>query len=336
MLVETHHICKPVKSPDSVYSVLDNQLIYLSGKLSTSGPVSDVDFGVSGHYVRLKRKVEMYQWIEETETREFKEPDGTIRKERRYSYNTAWRSDVVNSNSFDDPRHHQNPRSMPVGNMEWTADRTSVGRYELSHDAVAEISDFRPLNPSREVTNAMTVYGDTLYSGNPQRPEVGDIRMSYTYAGRTDEGREDTVSVVARQSPGPRLTPFTTSDGYRVLFLYQEALSMDEVFERQHASNQGITWLLRGLGWLLTVVGFNLVAGILTTLVDWIPLVRELVSLSVFLLSLALGSSLSLFVMAVAWLRYHPLYGFAILLAAASPFIISKFLSHRNGQRKAS
>ena len=59
--------------------------------------------------------------------------------------------------------------------MEWTADRTSVGRYELSHDAVAEISNFRPLNPSREVTNAgnvMTVYGDTPYSGIPQRPAV--------------------------------------------------------------------------------------------------------------------------------------------------------------------
>ena len=59
--------------------------------------------------------------------------------------------------------------------MEWTADRTSVGRYELSHDAVAEISNFRPLNPSREVTNAgnvMTVYGDMLYSGIPQRSEV--------------------------------------------------------------------------------------------------------------------------------------------------------------------
>ena len=59
--------------------------------------------------------------------------------------------------------------------MEWTADRTSVGRYELSHDTVAEISNFRPLNPSREVTNAgnvMTVHGDMLYSGIPQRPEV--------------------------------------------------------------------------------------------------------------------------------------------------------------------
>ena len=70
--------------------------------------------------------------------------------------------------------------------------------------------------------------------------------------------------------------------------------------------------------------------------VDWIPLVRELVSLGVFLLSLALGSSLSLLVMAVAWLRYHPLYGLAILLAAASPFLISKLLTHKNDQRKAS
>ena len=48
MLVETHHVCKPLKNPDSVYSVLDNQLVYLSGKLSTSGPVSDPNFGVSG------------------------------------------------------------------------------------------------------------------------------------------------------------------------------------------------------------------------------------------------------------------------------------------------
>ena len=89
------------------------------------------------------------------------------------------------------------------------------------------------------------------------------------------------------------LTRFTTSDGYHVLFLYLERLSMDvsssclpfphslsplppslsqEVFDREHASNETRTWLLRGLGWLLTVVGFNLVAGILTTLGgQWAP-----------------------------------------------------------------
>ena len=69
-----------------------------------------------------------------------------------------------------------------------------------------------------------------------------------------------------------------------MLFLYTDRLSVDvsevylvsdssclylphqEVFERQHASNQSLTWLLRGLGWLLIIIGFNLVAGILTTL----------------------------------------------------------------------
>ena len=38
------------------------------------------------------------------------------------------------------------------------------------------------------------------------------------------------------------------------------------MFERQHASNEALTWFLRGLGWLLTVIGFNMVTGILTTL----------------------------------------------------------------------
>ena len=108
--------------------------------------------------------------------REFKEPDGTIREERRYSYTTAWRGDLVKSNNFDDARYHHNPRSMPVGNMEWTADKTNVGLYELSRDAVAEIGDFQPLHPSTVAVGgsreSVTVYGDMMYSGNPQRPEV--------------------------------------------------------------------------------------------------------------------------------------------------------------------
>lgn len=58
--------------------------------------------------------------------------------------------------------------------------------------------------------------------------------------------------------------------------------------------------------------------------VDWIPLVRELVAISVFILSLVLTTSLTLLVIAVAWIRYHPLYGLAILAGACAPFIIQR------------
>ena len=58
--------------------------------------------------------------------------------------------------------------------------------------------------------------------------------------------------------------------------------------------------------------------------VDWIPLVRELVAISVFILSLVLTTSLTLLVIAIAWIRYHPLYGLAILAGACAPFIIQR------------
>ena len=85
-----------------------------------------------------------------------------------------WRSGVVNSNGFDDPRLHHNPSSMPLESMEWTADRTNVGRYELSREATNEIGNFQSLRLTSETPykGRVQVYGNMLYDGNPQRPQV--------------------------------------------------------------------------------------------------------------------------------------------------------------------
>ena len=107
--------------------------------------------------------------------REYKEPDGSIREERHYRYGTMWSRDLINSNNFDDPRGHHNPRSMPVGNEEWTADRTSVGQYTLSREAVKKISNFHtlPLNPNTVYNLGMRPYANILYSNDPHSPQVG-------------------------------------------------------------------------------------------------------------------------------------------------------------------
>lgn len=328
MLVEAGDLCNPLRSPDNVYDNLNNKLVYLSGKLATAEPLEDRLFGVPQSAVRLRRKVEMYQWVEETETREYNEPDGSIRKETIYNYFTEWKNYVVDSNSFDDRRYHDNPKTMPVEKMELTAESVTVGLFTLSREAVLKISNWKrlPLNPSTSYGSDTRAYDNTLYHSDSsfRNPQVGDVRVWFEYAGSTELGREDEVSVVAQQSPGPVLTSFRAPSGYDILFLYMNRLSMNEVFEREHASNKLLTWVLRGVGWLIVFVGLNMIANIVVTLFDWLPLLGGLLAFSTMILAVILATSISLLVTAVAWIFFRPLYALAILFGACLPLILPR------------
>ena len=48
--------------------------------------ITDVPYGVSVRAAKLRRRVEMYQWVEESRTVEHKEHDGSIHTETHYSY----------------------------------------------------------------------------------------------------------------------------------------------------------------------------------------------------------------------------------------------------------
>ena len=47
---------------------------------------------------------------------------------------------------------------------------------------------------------------------------------------------------------------------------YTLANLLKEMFEAEHSANTMLTWVLRGVGWLVMFVGFQLSASILTTL----------------------------------------------------------------------
>ena len=61
--------------------------------------------------------------------------------------------------------------------------------------------------------------------------------------------------------------------------------------------------------------------------VSWIPVVAEVAVLSSVFISLLLSSSVTLVVVAVAWVRYRPIYAMAVLLGALVPFLIPKLFS---------
>ncbi|XP_070319635.1 transmembrane protein 43 isoform X2 [Odocoileus virginianus] len=263
-----------VVSPSSIHSVApenEGRLVHIIGALRTSKLLSDPNYGVHLPAVKLRRHVEMYQWVETEESREYTE-DGQVKTERKYSYNTEWRSEVVNSRNFDREIGHKNPSAMAVESFTATAPFVQIGRFFLSAGLIDKVDNFRTLSLSKLEDPHVDIVrrGDYFYhSENPKYPEVGDLRVSFSYAGLSgddpDLGPAHVVTVIARQR-GDQLVPYSTKAGDTLLLLHHGDFSAEEVFRREQKGNSLKTWGLRAAGWVAMFMGLNLMTRILYTL----------------------------------------------------------------------
>ncbi|XP_035402483.1 transmembrane protein 43 isoform X1 [Cygnus atratus] len=346
----------PLDNIHSVSQQNEGRLVHLAGALSTSKPLFDPSYGLTIHAVKLKRTVEMYQWVEYEDSREYEE-NGEIKKETKYTYNTEWKSEVVNSRNFDREIGHKNPSAMAVESFTAVSPNVQVGSFVLSKGLVDKIDDFKQLSlsnledPHADVTRG----GDYFYhSENPRRPEVGDLRVSFFYAGLSGDdphlgsaekvglqllenfansvpnsvtskiiSLSSKVTVIARQK-GDQLVPYHTKSGVVLQILYPGDLSVEEVFQKEHESNTMKTWALRAAGWLAMFVGINLMTRIVYTLVDWFPVVRDLVNIGLKAFAFCVASSLSLLTISIGWLFYRPLWALLIGLLSVVPIVVAK------------
>ncbi|XP_074406692.1 transmembrane protein 43 [Zonotrichia albicollis] len=319
----------PLDSIHSISQQNEGRLVHLAGALSTSKPLFDPSYGLSIQAVKLKRNVEMYQWVEYEDSKEYEE-DGEIKKETKYSYNTEWKSEVVNSRNFDREIGHKNPSAMAVESFTAVSPNVQVGSFVLSKGLVDRIDDFKQLSlshledPHADVTRRENYF---YHSDNPRRPEVGDLRVSFFYAGLSEDdphlGSADRVTVIARQR-GDQLVPYHTKSGDVLEILYPGDLSVEEVFQKEQEGNTMKTWALRAAGWLSMFVGISLMTRIFYTLVDWFPMVRELVSVGLKVFAVCVASSLSLLTIAVGWLFYRPLWALLLMLLSAVPILVAR------------
>ncbi|XP_036415146.1 transmembrane protein 43 [Colossoma macropomum] len=307
----------------------NNRLIHLSAPLRTSQPLYDPNYKVAVQAVKLKRNVEMYQWVEYQDSREYKE-GGETKTETTYTYNTEWKSEVINSRNFDKEIGHINPSAMAVESVTVVAPDVWVGYFFLSKGLIDQINNFQTLHlgglPATDPF--LTVHEDYFYhTANPRRPEVGDVRVSFSYAGLSGEGSfpgpPQTVSVVAMQKE-ERLMPFKTQSGDTLEILYLEELTAEEVFAKEHQLNDMKTWALRAGGWFLMFLSISLTTRIIYTLVDWVPVLRDLVSVGLKLFALCVSCCLSLLIIAAGWLFYRPLLAGLIAALALVPILIAR------------
>ncbi|XP_075039794.1 transmembrane protein 43 [Mixophyes fleayi] len=305
------------------------KLLHVSGFLQTPKPLYDPNYGVSMHCAKLKRQVEMYQWIEYEESKEYEE-NGEKKTERRYTYNTEWRSEVVSSRHFDREIAHRNPSAMAVESFTAVASDVQVGSYYLSKGLIDKIDNFKQLSLTQVVNPHadVTAEGNYFYqSANPKNPEVGDLRISFWYAGvsmgGSSFGSVDTVSIIGRQRGG-ELVSYKTKSGDQLEILYLGSHTAEEMFLAEHQSNNMKTWALRAAGWLMMFVGVSLMTKIFHTLVDWFPVVRDLVNLGLKLFALCISVSLSLLTIAAGWLIYRPLLSLVLSAGAVGILFLAR------------
>jgi hypothetical protein len=297
------------------------KLVHLVGSVETQDKLQDDLFGVtpSNYVLKMQRSVEMYQWVEHSQTQTKKNTGGSTTTTTTYTYNLEWKSDLINSNSFmEKSSNRQNPTSFRYQRASFTADPITLGAFTLSDAAINRMNWFtkytEPLSVKNitdgGLRNATKVTSDNgFYIGkNALAPAVGDMRVSYQVVNSV------TVSVVAQQVGDGFLSAYPTNAGRSILLLERGAFSSDAMFEEAHDDTTTLAWVLRFVGFLMMYIGFLMIVQPLSTLADVLPFLGNLVGGTLACMLFPVALSFSLIIIALAWIAYRPVVAICILL----------------------
>ncbi|WP_339136468.1 MAG: TMEM43 family protein [Candidatus Electrothrix sp. GW3-4] len=306
---------------DQVNPANEGKLIHLSDKAFTEETLTDPVFGVSDTALRLRRKVEMYQWQESSKSETQKKLGGGTETVTTYSYSKEWADSVIRSSSFKKPGGHENPGSMPYSSEEQTAKQVTLGAFQLSTSQVQRINQFEPLAVNGDTALAenlderMTRQTHGFYLGaDPGSPQVGDVRIQFESVKPTE------VSMVAQQS-GSRLEPYHAQAGGNIELLQIGMHSAEAMFQKAQTDNKILTWILRAVGFFLMMIGLNMIFKLFSVLADVLPFLGNIVEAGTGFIAFLLAAVLSLITIAIAWIVFRPLLGI-ILLAVAVGLIV--------------
>ena len=162
------------------------------------------------------------------------------------------------------------------------------------------------LNP---VTGGEVVHvsGNTLYFGlTPGAPKVGDVRITYHAIYPAD------ISIIAKYT-GDTFEKVYASNGKTVSRLNMGVVGSDAMFGKAHSSNSTWTWILRVVGTFLVIGGLKAIVAPLSVLASVIPLLGTIVGAGTGIVCTLLGLAWSLIIISIAWLRFRPIVGGAML-----------------------
>lgn len=308
---------------DHVDPANNQKLVHLTGKATTAETLTDPDFFIAANAIKLRRKVEMYQWEEKKESKTEKKLGGGSETKTTYSYNKTWSDRPIDSGSFKEADEHRNPSEMSFQGRDAQAEHVTLGAFTLTPSLIGMMDRYEPVSVSEQnlaplsaaAKSTLKVHDNSFYAGaDPASPQIGDTRISFSAVLPSD------VSVVSKQT-GTSFEPYRASTGMEIEMLKPGVLTAQSMFESALKQNTILTWILRAAGFLLMFFGLVLFFRPISVLGDIIPFVGSMMAFGTGLFALVIAGALSISTIAVAWIFYRPLLGIGLLAVAIAALV---------------
>lgn len=304
-------------SPD-----MEGNFIHGIGETGTPETLVDSEIGITLNAIHLVRKVEMYQWKENSTTETVEKVGGTKETITTYTYEPVWSSSLIQSSSFKDPNartRHANPAQMPYQEQSWTAQQVMIGAYSLSPGLIRQISANQAVdytnsdiaNIPDSIKSEADISTNQIYIGTPGSPQIGDVRISHQVA------MPGQVSVLGKIFNG-QIGPYRTSQNTTIEILKPGIHSAEDMIESAKTANVIRTWLIRFLGFFLFFIGINTILKPVATVGVVLPFLGRLLSSGLGLVAGLISLILTFIVIAIAWIFYRPLLAIVLLVLAGA------------------
>ena len=155
-----------MENPNKKDASLDGELICGSALATTEDSLSDKQFGVGAKAIALHRRVEYYQWVEESNESSEDKLGGKEVTTTTYTYSKKWVSQPIESSEFKDPAYqNKNTVLTTVEESEQYAENVKFGAYQLNETLIHLISSREglDLNINEDLLNQLDKNAQTAY-----------------------------------------------------------------------------------------------------------------------------------------------------------------------------
>ena len=322
---------------DKVDPQNEKKPIYTAGKAVTYDILQDSIFPISMNAMQFSRKVEMYQW-EEHEHKRKKETVSGKKTTYQYTYQGVWSETYHDSNKFKDPEYKGKNPPMPIQSDTIYATNIELGAFNISslkksiqnneHYAIPlesyetwrkELKSqyifengglYRPFYKRDAITEknnsdkkiSVQDHEDLPISAIPAEAEIGDIRITFFFTPPQQD-----VTIIGEQS-GNTFTQYLATPGKLVGHLSIGIVPADIMIKTEKDAAILVKWFCRLGGFIMMWLGLFLILQPLAMIVSFIPFLKDIIASGIGIATALIAIMLSSTTIAIAWLRFRPLY----------------------------